>query len=91
MRWEKVVELEGQLAIVGPEVPLDMGLGIGVRDGHKLKGQFDGALESMKAGRLLERPHHEVARSQRSHILIPDSYTGVVERRRVTYLWPGAM
>ncbi len=46
---EKVVELEGQLAIVGPEVPLDMGLGIGVRDGHKLKGQFDGAIESMKA------------------------------------------
>ena len=46
---EKVVELEGQLAIVGPEVPLDMGLGIGVRDGHKLKGQLDDALKSMKA------------------------------------------
>ena len=46
---EKVAEYEGQLAIVGPSILLDRGLGIGVRKGGDLKGKLDEALASMKA------------------------------------------
>ena len=46
---EKLAEHEGQLAIVGPTVLLDRGLGIGVRNGSDLKGKLDDALASMKA------------------------------------------
>ena len=46
---EKLAEHEGQLAIVGPSVVLDRGLGIGVRKGGDLKGRLDEALASMKA------------------------------------------
>ena len=46
---EKVAEYEGRLAIVGPSVPLDRGLGMGVRKGGDLKGKLDEALASMKA------------------------------------------
>ena len=46
---EKLAQYEGQLAIVGPTVLLDRGLGIGVRKGSDLKGKLDGALASMKA------------------------------------------
>lgn len=46
---EKVAEFEGRLAIVGPSVLLDRGLGIGVRKGSSLKGKLDEALASMKA------------------------------------------
>ncbi len=46
---EKLSEHEGRLAIVGPSVPLDRGLGIGVRKGSDLKPKFDEALASMKA------------------------------------------
>lgn len=46
---EKLAEHEGQLAIVGPSVLLDRGLGMGVRKGSELKGQLDKALQSMKA------------------------------------------
>ena len=46
---EKLAEHEGQLEIVGPSVPLDRGLGIGVRKGGDLKGKLDEALASMKA------------------------------------------
>ena len=45
----KLAEYEGQLAIVGPTVTLDRGLGIGVRKGSDLKGKLDEALASMKA------------------------------------------
>ena len=45
---EKVTEFEGQLAIVGPSVLLDRGLGIGVRKGSGLKGKLDEALATMK-------------------------------------------
>ncbi len=46
---EKISEFEGRLAIVGPSVLLDRGLGIGVRKGSGLKGKLDEALASMKA------------------------------------------
>ena len=46
---ERLAEYEGQLAIVGPTVTLDRGLGIGVRKGSGLKGKLDEALASMKA------------------------------------------
>ena len=46
---EKVAEYEGQLAIVGPSILLDRGLGIGVRKGGDLKGKLDEALASMKS------------------------------------------
>jgi polar amino acid transport system substrate-binding protein len=45
---EKLNELEGQLAIVGPEVPLDQGLGIGVRDGSDLREKFNEGIAAMK-------------------------------------------
>ena len=45
---ERLAEHEGQLAIVGPAVLLDQGLGIGVRQGSALKGKLDAALASMK-------------------------------------------
>ena len=45
---EKLSKYEGQLAIVGPSVLLDRGLGIGVRKGSELKLKLDGALASMK-------------------------------------------
>ena len=46
---EKLAAHAGQLAIVGPSVTLDQGLGIGVRKGSALKGALDAALASMKA------------------------------------------
>ena len=46
---EKLAEYEGQLAIVGPSILLDRGLGIGVRKGSDLKGSLNEALESMNA------------------------------------------
>ena len=46
---ERLSEHEGRLAIVGPSVLLDRGLGIGVRKGGELKGKLDEALASMKA------------------------------------------
>ena len=46
---ERVSEYEGRLAIVGPSVLLDRGLGIGVRKGSDLKPKLDDALASMKA------------------------------------------
>ncbi len=46
---ERIEKFEGQLAIVGPSVLLDRGLGIGVRKGSGLKGKLDEALASMKA------------------------------------------
>ena len=46
---EKLAQYEGQLAMVGPTVLLDRGLGIGVRKGGDLKGKLDEALASMKA------------------------------------------
>ncbi|GEM_PF-342385 len=46
---EKLSEHEGRLAIVGPSLSLDRGLGIGVRNGSELKPKLDEALASMKA------------------------------------------
>lgn len=46
---ERLAEHGDQLAIVGPTVSLDRGLGIGVRNGSDLKGKLDDALASMKA------------------------------------------
>ena len=46
---EKLAEYEGQLAIGGPSILLDRGLGIGVRKDSDLKGSLNEALESMKA------------------------------------------
>lgn len=45
----KLMEFEGRLAIVGPSVELDMGIGIGVREDSELKAKLDEALSSMKA------------------------------------------
>ena len=46
---QKVAEHRGRLAIVGPSILLDRGLGIGVRKGDELRGALDEALASMKA------------------------------------------
>ena len=46
---EKLSAHEGRLAIVGPSVQLDSGLGIGVRKGSELKPKLDEALASTKA------------------------------------------
>ena len=46
---EKLAEYEGRLEVVGPEVVLDRGLGIGVRKDSDLKGKLDEALAAMKA------------------------------------------
>ena len=46
---EKLAEHQGQLAIVGPSVLLDRGLGMGVRKGSELKSKLNKALQSMKA------------------------------------------
>lgn len=45
---EKLTEFEGRLAIVGPSVELDRGIGIGVREDSDLKAKFDEAISSMK-------------------------------------------
>ncbi len=45
---EKLTELEGRVVIVGPKVPLDQGLGIGVREGSPLRERFNKAIASMK-------------------------------------------
>lgn len=45
---EKLSEFAGQVAIVGPEVPLDQGLGIGVREDSPLRVRFNEAIASMK-------------------------------------------
>ena len=45
---EKLNEYDGQLAIVGPEVPLDQGLGIGLREGSGLREKLNEAIASMK-------------------------------------------
>ena len=45
---EKLAEYEGQLAIVGPPVLLDRGLGMGVHKDSELKGRLDEALASME-------------------------------------------
>ena len=46
---QKLAEHEGRLEIVGPTVVLDMGLGMGVREGSGLKDTLDEALAAMKA------------------------------------------
>ena len=46
---QKLAEHQGRLAVVGPSVLLDRGLGIGVRQGSDLKAKLDEALQSMKA------------------------------------------
>ena len=46
---EKVSEFAGRLAIVGPQVELDQGIGIGVRENSDLKGKFDSAIQAMKS------------------------------------------
>ena len=52
---EKLAEFEGRLAIVGPAVTLDKGIGIGVREDSRLKAGFDEALASMKADGSLNK------------------------------------
>ena len=46
---ERLKEYEGRLAIVGPSILLDRGIGIGVRENDGLKSVLDEALASMKA------------------------------------------
>ena len=45
---ERLAQHEGRLAVVGPSLLLDGGLGIGVRSGSDLRQTLDEALESMK-------------------------------------------
>ena len=44
-----ISEYAGRLIVVGPDVTLDKGLGIGVREGSELRAKFDEALASMKS------------------------------------------
>ena len=47
---ESVAESGGQLAVVGPQVPLDRGVGIGVQEGDdELREKLDEAISEMKA------------------------------------------
>ena len=51
---EKLAEYEGLLAIVGPSVPLDQGIGMGVRESSgALRDKLNAALASMKADGFL--------------------------------------
>ena len=46
---DKIAETGGKLAIVGPEVPIDNGIGVGVReDDADLKAKLNEAIEAMK-------------------------------------------
>ena len=46
---DSVGKSEGRLAIVGPSVPLDSGIGIGVREGDsELRDKLDRAIDAMK-------------------------------------------
>ena len=46
---DKIAETGGRLAIVGPEVPIDNGIGVGVReDDTELKAKLDEAIAAMK-------------------------------------------
>ncbi len=46
---EKLSEYEGRLAVVGPSVLLDRGIGIGVRNNNDLLAKLNSALAEMKA------------------------------------------
>ena len=46
---ENVTEFAGRLGIVGPQVELDQGIGIGVRENSDLKGKFDVVIRAMQA------------------------------------------
>lgn len=46
---DKLKECEVRLAIVGPSILLDRGIGIGVREDDGLKAALDETLASMKA------------------------------------------
>lgn len=52
---EKLAEFDGRLAIVGPSVELDRGIGIGVREESELRAKFDEALTSMKNDGVLNQ------------------------------------
>lgn len=46
---ESISDSEGKLSMVGPEVPIDLGIGIGLREeDDALKDKFDAAIASMK-------------------------------------------
>ena len=51
----KLEERDGLLAIVETSLSLDQGLGIGVRKGSALRGQFDQSLASMKSDGSLNK------------------------------------
>ncbi len=51
---EKLREYDGQLAIVGPSILLDRGIGIGVREDDGLKDALDEAIASMKTDGSLD-------------------------------------
>ncbi len=46
---QKLEQYQGMLEMAGPRVPLDRGLGMGVRSGSELKDRFDDGLAAMKA------------------------------------------
>ncbi len=46
---EKLAELEDRLVVVGPQVELDLGIGMGIREDSELRAKFDEAIDSMKA------------------------------------------
>jgi polar amino acid transport system substrate-binding protein len=63
----RIAGSDGKLALVGPEVPLDKGIGVGIReDDGELKAKFNDAIDSMKAdgslNDLIEEWFHEDAR-----------------------------
>ncbi len=51
---DKLSEYEGRLAVVGPTVLLDRGIGIGVRNDNDLLAKLNSALASMKADDSLD-------------------------------------
>lgn len=51
---DRLAQHQGELAVVGPSLFLDRGLGIGVRPGDDLKRRLDEALATMKADGSLD-------------------------------------
>ena len=56
----KLAEFGGRLAIVGPSVELDMGIGIGVREDSELEGQARRSAFVNEGGRQPERHHPQM-------------------------------
>ena len=73
---DNMAESGDKLTIVGPEVMLDLGIGVGVReDDGELKDKLDRVIDAMKKDGSLNAPHQKVVRRGRKDFLTP--YLGI--------------